>query len=61
VLAFARMGAVSVLAQPVGGFALSPEVAAEALRAATVSGIALHGPGLSPLPAQPWDVAEVAS
>jgi len=58
--AFARAGAVSVLVVPGVSFEIPRAIAAQALRAATVSGVALHGPGVSPFSADPWCVLEVS-
>jgi MoaA/NifB/PqqE/SkfB family radical SAM enzyme len=58
VRALARMGAVSVLVEPVNGFAPPASVVSDGQRAATVSGVAIHGPGFAPFAAEPWRVAE---
>jgi hypothetical protein len=56
VLTLARAGAVTILVDPVDGYELPQEIVSGALRAATVSGAALHGPGISPFSADPWFV-----
>jgi hypothetical protein len=60
VLALAKAGAVSVLVERAEGFMLPSATLAEALRVATVAGVALHGDGVSPFSAEPWTVREVA-
>jgi hypothetical protein len=48
------LGAVAVLVEAQRGFSLEPPLVSAVRTTATVAGIALHGPGVTPFSVEPW-------